>query len=323
MTNPGFRYYSNELAEAITLSGQVVAQWAAAHVNDFLNKALHSQDVDYVIASDTDSIMVDLHALVDEKFGKNPNAEEVVKFLDAFGKSCLSVVLDRAFDDLAGRMNALTKTVVMKREAIADKAVWVGAKRYVMRILNNKGVAYTKPKLKIVGIEAVRSSTPTICRPAIKEAIGIIIEGNNNKLRAFLKEFRQKYDAAPLSDIARNSSVAKLGHYRQQEKSVPIAVKAALNFNDLLKKFDLQHKYPLIENGYKIKFVNLKEPNKYKMHVFGFPGGILPPELAAEFEPLVDRDRMYEDHFTKPLQKIAEACNMSLHTQATLEEFFL
>ena len=63
--NQYFRYYNLLNAEAITLSGQVSIRWIENKMNQKMNKILKTEDVDYVIASDTDSIYLNLGPLVE------------------------------------------------------------------------------------------------------------------------------------------------------------------------------------------------------------------------------------------------------------------
>jgi len=52
-----FRYYDLRMAESITTTGQLAIRWIANKLNNYLNLALKTKNKDYVIASDTDSVI--------------------------------------------------------------------------------------------------------------------------------------------------------------------------------------------------------------------------------------------------------------------------
>ena len=163
--NQYFRYYNLANAEAITLSGQVSIRWIEGKVNQYLNKLLKTEDHDYVIASDTDSIYICLDLLVRSVFdGKEVSTERIVNFLDAACKKQIEPFIDKSYQQLADYVGAYEQKMFMKRENIANKGIWTAKKRYILNVWDSEGVRYEKPKLKIMGIEAVKSSTPAACQ---------------------------------------------------------------------------------------------------------------------------------------------------------------
>jgi DNA polymerase elongation subunit (family B) len=208
----------------------------------------------------------------------------------------------------------------MKREAIAENAIWTGAKRYIMNVWNNEGVAYKEAKFKMVGIEAVRSSTPTVCRGAIEEAAKIVLSGNQEELLEYIEQFREKFNKADPADIARNSSVKELTKYKLGDKGVPMHVKGALQYNAFLRKLNLENKYPKISDGDKIKFVSMNMPNPAQCEVIAFPSGYLPPEFRIE--KYINREDHLKVGFLTPMTTLATAANMKTEHVATLEDFF-
>jgi len=306
------------LAEAITVSGQTSIRWAMDNMNRYLNNLLGT-DKDYVIASDTDSLYVEMKGIVD-KFVPNKTVQEKVEFLDKVCEGKIQPFIDKFYGELAERVNAYEQAMQMKREAIAETAVWTGAKRYIMNVWNNEGVAYKEAKFKMVGIEAVRSSTPTICRGAIEDAAKIVLSGRQEDLFEYIEKFRVLFHNANPAEIARNSSVKEMSKYTLGDKGVPMHVKGALNYNEMLRKLSLENKYPRINDGDKIKFVSLTLPNPARCEVIAFPAGYLPPEF--NIEKYINREDHMGIGFMTPITTIATAAGMKTQHVATLEDFF-
>jgi DNA polymerase elongation subunit (family B) len=316
-------FYNDDLAEAITLSGQVVIQWAQRSFNEFLNKMLGTKGIDFIIAADTDSNYINLEMLVAQYRSKKPDAttEDIVNFLDMFCEKKMQPEINRFFQELADLMNAYDQKMYMKREAIAEKAIWTGGKRYIMSVWDNEGVRYAKPKFKMTGIEAVRSSTPTVCRDAIADAAKLLLCGTEDEFLDYMEAFEKKFNDASIPDIARNSSVKDLQKYLSGEtKVIPAHVSGALAYNELLKKNDLTKVYPLIRDGDKIKFLKLKKPNPTFGQWIAFPNGEFPKEL--DLERYVDRQDHYHVGFLKPMTTLCDAAGRRVERSFSLSDFF-
>lgn len=320
LSNQWFRFYNDDLAEAITVSGQVGIRWAERAMNEYLNKLLKpATKKDYVIASDTDSLYVSMDGVVNQ-FMKGKSKLETVQLIDRICEEKLQPFIDGFYQDLCDHVNGFEQKMQMKREAIAERGIWTGAKRYIMLVWNNEGVQYSEPKFKMVGIEAVRSSTSTICRDIIKQGARIIIDLDQEKLYKFIEDAQVKFMAAELKDIARNSSVRDVKKYKLGDKGIPSHVSGALSYNDLIRRKDLANKYPVIKDGDRVKFVRLKMPNPTHGQWVSFPNTYLPAEL--NLEQFVDRDDLMKVGFITPLNTIASAANLNLEHQRTLESFF-
>jgi DNA polymerase elongation subunit (family B) len=322
-SNEWFLFYNDDIAEAVTLSGQVVIQWAQESFNAFLNKLLGTKNKDYIIAADTDSNYLNLELLVEMYRKKKPDAStiDIVQFLDKFCEEKVQPEINRFFQELADLMNAYEQKMYMKREAIAERAIWTGGKRYIMLVWNNEGVQYQKAKFKMTGIEAVRSSTATICRPAIAEAAELMIRSlDKDDFLDFIDDFKSKFDKAPLPDIARNSSVKDLQKYFGVAKGVPSHVAGSLAYNRLIQEHKLENVYPLIRDGDKIKFLQLKSPNPTFGKWIAFPNGELPKEFGLE--RYVDRQEHYQIGFLQPMTTLATAAGMPVERSFSLSDFF-
>ena len=320
--NQYFRYFDVRHAEGITMAGQLAIRWIERDVNNYLNDLLKTKNVTYVVASDTDSIYVKLGGLVDKIFKDKSDTRKIVKVLDKFCEEKLQGAIDNSFDRLAKYVNAFEQKMFMKREVIANKGIWTAKKRYILNVYNEEGVELKEPKLKIMGIEAVKSSTPAPCRVKIKEALKVIMNKDENALIQFIDEFRTHFKKLRPEQIAYPRSCNNLKKYSSStdiyQKSTPIHVKGALLYNDLLKKHKLV-KYEEIQEGDKIKFIVLREPNSLREKVISFP-----TRLPKEFNlhKFINYDEQFDKSFLEPLRFIVNAIGWNFEKQATLDNFF-
>ena len=122
INNQYFRYFDVRIAEAITLGGQLSIRWVERDVNKFMNKLLNTDNVNYVVASDTDSIYLKLDKLV-EKVCKDKSPQQITDFINKTAEDKIQKVIDDSFNNLAKYVNAYQQKMIMKREAIANKAI--------------------------------------------------------------------------------------------------------------------------------------------------------------------------------------------------------
>ena len=322
--NQYFRYYDLRNAEAITLSGQVSIRWIENKVNDYLNTLLKTENQDYVIASDTDSIYLCLDLLVNRVFDvQNVSKERIVNFLDDACKNKIEPFIEKAYQELANYVNAYDQKMFMKRENIADRGIWTAKKRYILNVWDSEGVRYANPKLKMMGIEAVKSSTPAPCRKAIKEALTIIMSKTEDDVIDYIDTFRDEFNSLPPEDIAFPRSVNGLSKFRSHttvySKGTPIHVRGALLYNFHVSKKELEYKYPLIQEGEKIKFLYLRRPSKINENVISFLN-TFPREL--DLERSIDHDAQFKKAFLDPLQIILDVIGWKTEKPTSLEFLF-
>ena len=322
--NQYFRYYNLANAEAITLSGQVSIRWIEGKVNQYLNKLLKTEDHDYVIASDTDSIYICLDLLVRHVFdGKDVPTERIVDFLDAACKDRIEPFIDKSYQELADYVGAYEQKMFMKRENIANKGIWTAKKRYILNVWDSEGVRYEKPKLKIMGLEAVKSSTPAACRTAIRDCMKVIMNKDEEAAQKFIADFKDEFSSLPIEDISFPrgcNGINKWSHPATiYSKGTPIHVRGALLYNFHNKKNKLTHKYPLIQDGEKIKFVYLKTPNKIGENVISYLG-TFPKEFGLDKQ--VDYDLQFSKSFLDPIKVIMDVMGWQPEKVASLEFLF-
>ena len=316
--NEYFRWFSFDNAEAITMSGQLSIRWIDKKVNEFMNKICKTADVDYVIASDTDSIYVTFENLIPE----GSDELKAVELIDKFCEKKVQPYLDECYQELADMMNAYQQKMQMKRETIANKGIWRGKKMYILNAWNVEGVQYSEPKLKIQGIEAVRSSTPHACRENIKKSLSIIMNKSEDDLQKFVAAFRDEFMHLPFEQVAFPRGIKGIKKYSDKSdlyiKGTPIQVKGAILFNHLLKTKNIKTVQP-IQDGDKVKFAYLKVPNPLGDTVIATPD-----ELPKEFEldKYIDREMQFSKSFLEPLKSITEVIDWQVEKTFTLEEFF-
>ena len=322
--NQYFRYYKLANAEAITLSGQVSIRWIENKMNQYLNRVLKTSEVDYVIASDTDSIYLNMGPLVEAVFkGRETTHEKTVSFLDKLCKMELETYIESSYQELAEYVNAYEQKMQMKRENIADRGIWTAKKRYILNVWNSEGVQYSEPKLKIMGIEAVKSSTPAPCRKMIKDALKIVMTKTEDELINFIEDSRKQfYGFAPeevsfprtVSDVVKHKAHATI-----YGKGTPIHVRGALLYNHFIKEKKLDKKYALIQNGEKIKFCYLKLPNPIRENVISYIQDF-PKELGLD--KYIDYELQFNKAFLEPMRVILDAIGWKVEKTVTLESFF-
>ena len=324
--NQYFRFFDIRQAEAITLSGQLSIKWIERRMNEYLNKLLKTEGEDYVIASDTDSLYITFDRLVEKVFNKGGSVsqdlgtETVVQFLDNCARTKIEPYIDKCYQDLADAMNAYEQKMFMKREAIADKGIWTAKKRYALNVYDNEGVRYAEPKLKVMGLEIVKSSTPSACRDALKKAVTLIMSSDEPTVQKYISDFRNEFKTLPFEDIAFPRGVSGITKYHEAEKSIPIHVRGSLLYNQLLKQHKLEKRFESIKDGEKIKFCYLKQPNPTHSNVLSIHTS-LPKEFKVN--DYIDYNTQFDKAFLEPITAILGAIGWEAEKKATLEDFFV
>jgi DNA polymerase elongation subunit (family B) len=325
-----FRFYDLRMALGVTTAGQLSIRWVENKLNEYLNKLLKTNE-DYVIASDTDSIYLRLGPLVDNVYGTgqkdstspNIDKQQVIAFMDRVCEDKIQPFIDSSYQELATYVHAYAQKMQMKREALANKGIWTAKKRYILNIYNNEGVQYNEPQMKVMGLEMVKSSTPAAIREKMKQSIKIIINGTEDDIHNFIEDFRKEFKKLPVEDISFPRGVNGLKTYSDSvmmyKKGTPIHVKGAIIYNYFIREKKLDKKYPYIQEGEKLKFTYLKQPNPFKDSVISFPQR-LPKEF--EMQTYIDYDTQFEKSFIEPIKVILDCMGWSVEKKNSLESFF-
>ena len=318
-----FRFFDLRLASAVTSSGQLSIRWIENKINFYMNSLLKTTNVDYAIYLDTDSCYVRMGELVDKLYSADTDPNKIIAFMDTVCEKKLKPFIDASYKELAVYVHAYEQKMVMKRENLCDKGIWTAKKRYILNVYNSEGVQYSEPKIKITGLEMVKSSTPSAIRTKMKETIKIMLSGSETDIHTFIKTFKQEFFNLPPEEISFPRGVNGLGKYASDlsiyKSGTPIHVRGALLYNIYLKELGLEKKYPYIQEGEKLKFTYLKMPNPIKNDVISFPGR-LPTEFGLD--KYVDYNRQYEKTFILPIRVILDCMGWKTEKASTLDDFF-
>ena len=318
-----FRFYDLRMALGVTSAGQLSIRWIEFKINNWMNKIIGSKDVDYVIASDTDSIYLRMAELINKFIKDTSDKQKVISLMDKICEDKIQPYIDKSYDELADYVHAYDQKMQMKREGLSDKGIWTAKKRYILNVYNNEGVQYAEPKMKVMGLEMVKSSTPASIREKMKESIGIMLRGTEEDIHKFIADFREEFKKLPAEEISFPRGLNGLAKYSDAvslyKLGTPIHVKGAILYNHYLKQKNLTKTYPLIQEGEKLKFTYLKQPNPFKDMVISFPSR-LPKEF--ELQPYVDYDMQFDKAFLEPIKVILDCMNWSTEKRNSLESFF-
>ena len=320
LANTWFRYFDLRLAEAITMSGQLSLRWVSDGIDQSLNRMLKTDNYPYVIYNDTDSVYITIKPLIDSLYS-DKSTDQIIAFMDKFGDQVMQPVINGLYDELYVYMNAYQQKMIMKREVLVDRGIFVAKKKYILNVYNSEGVQYAEPKLKVMGLEMVRSTTPQVIRAALKDSIKVILTGDNDKLISFIQEYKDRYMQYSIDEIARPSGINGIKKYASStiyKKRTPAHVRASLMHNHMLKKCDIID-IPAITDMDKIKMVYLRMPNPTHENVIAFVD-TLPEEF--NISKYVDYDTQFDKTFLAAIKNIVEPLGWSLDNTQTIEEFF-
>jgi DNA polymerase elongation subunit (family B) len=318
MGNKWFRYFDMRIAEGITLTGQATIRWAEQHLNDYLNKTLKTNK-DYVVAIDTDSLYVCL-----DEFVKRLSPAKPVDFLDKMCSTALEGALAKCYDDLYNKLGGIENKMLMEREVIANRGIWTAKKRYILNVHDNEGVRYTNPHLKIMGIEAIKSSTPAICRQALKEIFKRIMDTDEETVQSDIANFKTLFCNASPEEISFPRGVQHIKKWQDKKtlykKGTPIHVRGAILHNAEVDNKKLKNKIEKIHGGDKVKFTYLIKPNPIKENVIAFID-YLPQEF--KLEKYIDYNLQFEKTFLGAINPVLEAVGWTSEKEISLEDFFV
>lgn len=321
MANQYFAFFSIDLAEAITLSGQMIIKWSEKTINEYLNKILKTDNEDYVIAMDTDSVYITMDKFVNQIMPDAPK-DKIVDFLSK-AETQIEKVLAEGFDELADYTNAFQQKMQMGREVIADKGIWTAKKRYILNVHDNEGVRLAEPKLKMMGIETAKSSTPQWVRKKLEQALKVVMTQSEQDLWEFVETARKEFRNLPPEEVAFPRGCKGLAQYSDPNsiyaKGTPIHVRGSLLYNHLLTSKNLDMRYETIKNSDKVHFTYLTLPNPINENVISFTTS-LPREF--DLHRFVDYDMQFDKSFTEPLKNIVNLINWNVEPVASLDSFF-
>ena len=318
-----FRFYDLRMALGVTTAGQLSIRWIEKKINTYMNRIVGTYGKDYVIASDTDSIYLRMEEIVNKFIKDTSDKQKVISLMDKICEDKIQPYIDESYQELAEYTHAYEQKMQMKREGLSDKGIWTAKKRYILNVYNNEGVQYNEPEMKVMGLEMIKSSTPSAVRSKMKEAIKIMISGTESDIHQFIENFKSEFRSLPVEEISFPRGVNGLKTYADNvlmyKKGTPIHVKGAILYNHYLKTKGLDKKYQMINEGDKLKFTYLKSPNPFKDTVVSFPNR-LPKEF--ELQEYIDYDTQFNKSFVEPIKIILDCMGWSVEVRNSLESFF-
>ena len=318
-----FRFYDLRMALGVTTAGQLSIRWIENKINAWMNKLLGTENDDYVIASDTDSIYLRMGDLVNKFIKDTSDKQKVIALMDKICRDKLEPFIDTSYKELADYVHAYDQKMQMKREGLSDKGIWTAKKRYILNVYNNEGVQYNEPQMKVMGLEMIKSSTPSAIRKRMKEAIQLMVNGTQEDIHKFIADFRAEFKRLPVEEISFPRGLNGLNNYSDAvtlyKKGTPIHVKGAILYNHNLKEKNLTKKYPLIQEGEKVKFTYLKMPNPFKDTVISYPSR-LPKEF--DLQEYIDYDMQFDKAFLEPIKVILDCMKWTTEKTSSIEDFF-
>lgn len=334
--NQWFRYYDLRNAEAITTSGQLSIRWIERKLNDYFNEICSTENFPYCVYIDTDSVYLRVDKFVNmmaDRAGKTQEEigiPKIVDLLDKFAVTKVEPFIGDCYQELADYTNAYDQKMFMDREVIANTGFWTAKKRYAMNVWDSEGKRnYDKdgnlvPKLKIMGIETQRSSTPVFVQEALYESIRIILQEDEPTLQAYFKGVEDDYanrDYREISSVTSANNIMKAAtadYYPLKGCRGPI--KGVLAYNRMATKFD---GVDVIQDGEKVALLTLKEPNMLGNSTFAYPSGeSIPDEFHLDITKMIDYRTMMSKTYTTPLETICDAIKWDYEPKANLGWLF-
>jgi DNA polymerase elongation subunit (family B) len=314
----GWRYTDGHkmISKAITLTGQRVTQESIKFCNEWMNKQLGTEDKDYVVTSDTDSLFIQVKDLVLQRYPETKTKDEYIK-----ATLEITTEIQKAANDNIDRVTRKYFNVgkrehyfELKQEVIIERGYFAGKRRYAMYIVNKEGV--TVDELDMKGLDLMKSNMTPLYSEFGENLIKDIMFGKPKlEIDQKIINFKKHVKTLSIEEIAKPTGVKQIESYIESSPRAgnifstlklkcPINTKAAIYYNDLLKFKRVQNQYPLFTAGDKMKYIQLKE-NPYKIDVIGFTGN--DPEFITELiDKFADREEGFESTLLNKLKSIYE-----------------
>jgi len=314
----GWRYTDGHkiCSAAITNSGQRLTKESIVYVNDLLAKSLKEDRTDYVIASDTDSMYIEIKDLLTKKYPNLIEEKDKIDKLIEISQQ-LQIRANQNLDDISKRVFNINKKhfFELKQEVIVKTAYWSGKRRYAMWVVNKEGV--TVDELDMKGLDIMKSNFPPFFRNFGEDLIKRILFGaQKEEIDNYLLEFRNSISSTDWKKLLKPTGLKKMKEYIASTPSngeifsklalkCPINTKAAIFTNDLLKHKKLDKQYPTFQMGDKIYIAYLK-PNPYHIEVLALNGYEDAPEILNIVEEYLDRDMIFDSVLRNKIETIYE-----------------
>lgn len=314
----------DDIARSITLTGQAVIKQSNEFLIDFIKTHGKTTDEDVrkkspIIYNDTDSSYVSIKQVVnnlniklkDEEGNITKEYYEIVQRIED--------TLNTSIKEWGSRvLRSKDCRLAFKREAIADVGLFLQKKRYVIHVLDNEGIPCNK--FKYTGVEVVRTTMPKPVKPYVKKIIEtMLITQSESKTNGVFAETYDIFKKLPIEDIAFVMGIngyekyADVSNGFETVKGMPVHVKAAYYYNNLLERYGITNQYETLSSGDKVRYFYLKQPNKFGLSVIGYKY-YLPKEFKDDLEP--DREKMFEKIIYSVMDRFYETVGWKLKSPA-------
>ena len=322
--NEGFRFFNPDVAESITITGQFILKNIEQQIDIALNRRFKTTGHNYLVYVDTDSVYLNMEPVV-EQFLSGVDVPKKVKALEKVAVDILQEEINKICAGVSEQLNFFENSIHFKLEAVGDKAIWIAKKKYVVRVHSSEGVTYAKPKMKVMGLEMVRSSTPAFIREKLRDALPKVFDGTESEIQSYIAGVRDQFYSLPTEQQAFPRSANNLEEYSDvntiYKQGCPIQVRGVLLYNDYIRNKGLNAKYPYIQEGDRIRFFYLKMPNPMRENIMAIPAdGKLPVEF--NLEKYVDIETQFDKSFISAMKIILDPIGWSVVEQSSLEDFF-
>jgi len=319
---------------AITNSGQRLTKESITFVNQYISDQLETDPRTFVIASDTDSLYMELTDLLKHR---NPD----LKYEDREEKIQRLLVLTEELQTVANdNLNNITQDLfnmtdkhhfVLKQEVIAEKAYWSGKRRYAMYIVNKEGVPIEELEMK--GLDIMKSNFPPLFKNFGENLIKNILFGKSKtEIDKDVMEFKKMVGEIEWIKLLKPTGLKKMGEYIERKPMAgelftklklkcPINTKASIIYNDFLRYKKLNVKYPEFTIGDKMYIAYLK-PNPYQIEVIGYNGYNDPPEITELINKYIDRDGLFDGVMRNKLENLYSDLKWDFNLNPFRSKFF-
>lgn len=333
ISTPSFQWFDLRIASAITLTGQMYIRSVIKSINENMNSKFYNNEKndDSVVGADTDSSMTCVSDLVKKYYKGENDTHKITDWILKFDNKYLTPLIDKTNRETSDYLNVLNPDVMnMKREVVADKALFLAKKHYVMNMVDKEGVRYYKRKLKIQGLDIVRSDTAEAVKEYLTDVIPKIFYEGEKAVRDYVFEVKEKFKDIPVETVAIPSSVNGVDKYTDENTvyklGTPKHVRASILYNSVVKRMNLEKDIELIGNGDQIKYLPLVKPNPIVglEDVIAFTGDELPEFLIDDCEIMkyIDYDELFERSFKKPLRNLTDPLKWQMDIQTSLDDLF-
>ncbi|MBT4208409.1 hypothetical protein HOE22_08710 [Candidatus Woesearchaeota archaeon] len=282
----------------------------------------------------TDSIFLSVVDLINHRFkGQNLSDVMMTQRINEIATE-VQEYLNGSYDYFAKKFcNLDTHRFEIKQEIIAKSGLFITKKRYGMKLISDNGVQVNKTMVK--GLDTVRSNFAPAFRKLLNDVLeDILASVPRDKIDHRITRFKKNMRLKDLDDISSPTGVKGIKKYIKKDKEntsvftvlkngIPVHVRAAVSYNDLLRYYKRDKKYGFISNGDKIRWVYLKN-NSLGLSVVAYKGYEDPPEIMKFIEDNMDYDKIYDRALTKKLNLFYECLDWGkpVDEAQSIERFF-